>query len=239
MIKWIIIFLLVANPCFGADVLGNFSGFESQSLLDAQVTSGSPAFSTSIKKSGESSLEMAGAATLANYRMDVVFDSGGVGITLTAGDYITVGVHFYATDVTPGTTQAFLVSRTSGAEQSICLELEADGDLVITGQNCGTVLSTITTPFSINTWYFIELQYLMDDSGTCELFIDGVDQSVSCSGDMVEVSDVDIGSLAFLGGVSGDGTWYFDNAYVLYDDADTAYPTPLAESSAGVDVFAY
>lgn len=238
MIRWVLIFLLMASPCWGADVLTNFIGFESQSTLDAKSTSGSPTFQTSSPViTGASTLELVGSASTACIEYSTKFDSGGAATAV--GDYNTIGFHYRATDVTPSSdTRIFQLRHTSDSNSDFSLFLETDGDLAVKNATEASTVLTITAPFSVDTNYYIEIKSFLNNSGNGEILIDGSSQGTYSSVDLLDSATSDR-DLRFCGPGSGDGTYYFDNVYVLEDDADSTLPTPLANNSDGLEVFAY
>ena len=235
MRRWlVIIFLFVCSPCWGADRLLNFTGFEEQSTLVFQGTGGSPAFDTSTPMTGTASLSMVGSATTATVTVYDSFDSGGVGLTTINANNL-MGFRFKATDVTPSAQTKLFRWGGNSATIHAALALETSGDLSVLNAGGSTVL-TVTAPFSINTSYYIELGNFTNDSGSGQLWIDGVSKGTWSATDV-------LGSTGrypvFYGPGSGDGTYYFDDFYIMDDSADTAIPTPLAASSDGLEVFAY
>ena len=242
MIKFFFIFLLMAQTAWGADALYTFYGFEEQSTLGAKTSTGSPAYSTSVKKSGTASLELVGAATKAEIQYPYSFTSGGAADTplVSSFSYVLGGFHFRTTDTTPSATTIFFTFADNGfgsTTSNTNLALETDGDVIVLAANATTVLLTITNPLTANTWYFIEIGVFMDNTSSGQVWIDAVSKGTWSSGDTLDSTAMD--GINFHGPTTGDGTYNFDNFYFLHDNADAAIPTPWATSSSGLEVFAY
>lgn len=242
--KFLILFLLILPVnAFAADVLLTFGGCESGSLLDAAATTGSPSCSTTQVANGVYALELAGAVTKAGYQPHISFTAGGAGNEDigTSNFYFTVGFRVYMTDVTPSAEALFFgLVEGSALDPNYSLAMETDGDLILRQNSEGTIIVTATTPFSINEWNYVEVTAFLDNTGgTLELFVNGSSVGSGSSLDTISGNDFNGVEVLFQGPTSGDGTYFFDDWYVLYDNANTAVPTPLANNSDGLEVFAY
>jgi hypothetical protein len=105
----------------------------------------------------------------------IEFDAFTDGLADPGGDYI-VGFYVRFDDVTPTVSEmpfAQLYPPTSSLKNWE-LSLETDGDVVLRDE-AGTLVGTVTAPFSINTWYKIEVWCVVHETaGALILFIDGI-----------------------------------------------------------------
>jgi hypothetical protein len=99
----------------------------------------------------------------------------------SAGNDLIIGFYVRFDDVTPTTAQMVFANHQGAGSGSYNwgLALESDGDLVVLDDTKATI-KTITTPFSINTWYKIEVYCVSSATvGEIEVFIDGSSQGNS------------------------------------------------------------
>ena len=139
-----------------AITLRNFVGFETGGTEEVDGQVGSPAVnSTAPVKSGTYSLKLDGAATAAQVDFNIdLLESASRGL---------YGFHFQTNDVTPtNDVDIFAIVDTAGAAH-FALRLKTTGNVDLIDAN-GAVQATITSPFTVNTWHFIEVGWKRDNT---------------------------------------------------------------------------
>ena len=181
--------------------VNNYFGSETGGGEEASAVSGSADFDqTTVVRSGSRAVAMVGASTI-QFTIDI--DDG----VASAGDDHIVGFGFHSTDLSPGTATRLFTSN----DQGIRLSLDTNGDVLVQ-QGVGNTVATVLSPFTVDTWHYIELYWQNLDSGNVELFID--DSSVASGTDDFR-GGADVTGYVFRGPGSGDGTYYFDDCYIL------------------------
>lgn len=139
----------------------------------------------------------------------------------TSAEHIYGGYFRFENDITPqGDLDFFSGTTDKGIEKHWYLRLASDGDLELRDAN-GSLLCTETTPFTLTTWYLIEVRWKMHDTtGYVVVRIDGE-----------EVCNV-TGEDTYYGGIATDCTVrlegqdgpqgnptqvLIDSVYVYYD----------------------
>ena len=181
--------------------LNEFIGFETGGLEEANATSGTPdATETTIVRSGARSLAM--NATADQYDLDPLkhVTSGGTGNVL--------GFALYPTDKTPASDTTIIIIGDSTDADILNLVLDADGDIVV---NDNTGATTINDPLTENSWNYIELFWNHVDSGSWELFVNGISVGSGSSRDMSGGGTLNL--CRFQG--TATGTFYYDDIYWL------------------------
>ena len=156
-------------------------------------------------------------------------------VTDQGNDYITAfAVSFQ--DVTPTTASDFILLTDGVSANHVRLRIEADGDLLIIDAN-NSIIRTITAPFSTLTYAFLELYWQRSNSGTIELFIDGVSQGEDTAQDLLSGTG-DFTTVGF-GPTDTNGVTIFDDFYQI--SGATASSDRLGDGSLDpfFEVFGY
>ena len=209
-----------------ANVLGNLVGFETGGLEETVASAGTPdATEETVVRFGIRSCKLAGAATSAS----IDIDTNVAGTTGSTTNHI-VGFAFQTNDITPTTDVDILEAQTGAGGKPIGLRFEATtGDLIVL-DNASNEVGTITAPFTVNTWHYIELWH-ENTSGAgansdCEVFIDEISKIT------ITNEDFDLGATIsfyrFTGGTTTNEDIYIDDFYTLFD---------TAQISTSADVF--
>lgn len=192
--------------------INNIIGFETGGLEEVSATTGSPdATEAVVVRSGARSCKMAGAPSTPTFTADIVID----GASDQGNDHI-VGFGFRLTDADPGngTTMSILDGSTASSIH-IGLRFNATNDLELI-DNLGGVAGSVSFPFQINTWHYIEVYWQNVASGAAEVFIDNVSKIGPVSAkDFLGTGAVT--AYEFLGPDSdfNNGDVYFDDIYIM------------------------
>lgn len=152
--------------------LNNFVGFETGGLEEAQSIGGAPAVNTNAPvRTGSSSLKLLGAAVRPYFAIDA-FEGGG-----DQGDDLIVGFAFRTNDLTPSVNVDFLWAI-NGTSIHIRLRLTGGGDLVLV-DSTNTQRGIEPSPFTVDTWHFIELRWQNLNIGAADVYIDGAPTAIS------------------------------------------------------------
>jgi hypothetical protein len=202
-----------------------FTGFEIQGantsgtgFPDGYQTGGST-FSTSIKRSGASSLALAASQSRT--------------IQLAVGVSFPVYMRFYfrVENQLPATTTQFF-----NADNNQFLKLNSDGTVGLYN-TAGTLTGNSSVALSVGTWYCIEV-YARNDVNfvPTELRIDGVTQVTGNS--LTTASTSGSGVFKFEGTGSAPGNFYFDDFSVddatWCGDGSVVLLKPISDNSAGL-----
>ena len=192
--------------------LNNFVGFETGGLEEAADTNGSPAIVTTIVRTGSYALDANSNNAFSVNPFESVSDAG--------GDQI-VAFAVYILDTTPASQVIFFRAvednTTTAGFVAFSLNLETDGDLEIQFQ--GGDPEIISTPFTDNTWHYIEILWQVSNSGTFDIFIDGSAAASQFTGkDTIGSGTFDRYYLSG-GGVSD---FRFDDIYCMSDATGTS-----------------
>ncbi len=212
ILTFLVSFVTFAQPgsAQGAAELQDFIGFETGGLEEAIAASGSPAVnSTAPVRSGTYSLKLPGATTPAVYSTPASSESFANRI---------VGFAFRTNDVVPTNDVDFLQAIDTTPNTLMRLRLKAStGNVDLIDSNNG-VAGTITAPFSINTWYFIEVLWqAFTDPGTAEVFIDD-NTALSVSGQDFLASPIVPTGYQFTGNNTASEDIIIEDFYSLSDD---------------------
>lgn len=193
--------------------LSNFVGFESGGLEEAtQVNGSGVAVQSTIKRTDGFALKL-DTGTTGNYVINA-FDQG---LPAPGGDDYVVGFAVRFSDVSPDAAVVFAganggIGTTSLNTPIWRMRLAADGDLeFLEGGGSQTVVATVTTPFTVDTFHYIELVWATQNVGDFEIFIDGV-TAASGTGDFLV--GLDFETVFFLNESAANTDIYFDDFYV-------------------------
>ncbi len=189
--------------------LNNFYGAETGGTEEFSGISGIPTYSTSIKRSGTYSLELLGALGLNAVQIPLT----ALGVTSAGNNYI-LGFGIYIVDTTPTvlrTLLAFCINANLSSDYSF--NLDTNGNCVIGNAN-NAVAGTIVNPFTANTWHYIEIYHVKSNTGSLEVFIDGVSKLIVASSDFDDSGGagnfIQIQSSLVIG-----ENYYYDDVYLL------------------------
>ena len=118
-------------------------------------------------------------------------------------------------DKTPSTPTVFASFTDGGGNDDWDLLLQADGDLEFRDAG-GSVLVTVTDPFVLKNWYYIEVYWEGVDSGDVELFIDGVSKFSSTTADTNPGSATEDMDFTAANGLE----FYIDDVYLMNNVVD-------------------
>jgi hypothetical protein len=154
-------------------------GFELQDMVGFS-TSTIGSISTSVKRSGNASLTLAGGKDL-TYSFPASYSE----FYIRAGIYLNtingLSIRWYKNSVELGSIR----TDTSGS--------------ILIYTSTGTLRATGTTPLSTGIWYLIEIKVLINDTtGSIEVKLDGASE-VSFSGDTKPGTDTDANVMKFYG----------------------------------------
>jgi hypothetical protein len=156
-----------------------------------------------------------------------------------------IGFKAYFTDVTGnGNTIFCQVRNGSDPDGDIIFSLRWNiSDNIDVLDSAGSVVRTITAPFSINTWYKIEVGYLSSPTvGTLELFIDKISQGLDTGLDTGTLDhtgaggDGDNTSICEFIGIDPTAAWYVDD---YYSGNGTIADNVLGQTYSDWNVFGY
>jgi hypothetical protein len=186
----------------------NFFGSETGGGEEASSTVGSPDFTeATVVRSGLRSLKLPGATTAAQAQFAVQASNPPV----DGGGNYAVGFAVRFTDTTPTSTQRFWVFRRNNDASSIArLELTTSGNVEVQDDG-GAVVDTITAPFTVNTWHFIEMYIVTGASGTIDVWIDGTQKTTAASGSFDENTPH---HHRFTGSATAGEDTYIDDWYI-------------------------
>ena len=187
--------------------LNRFIGFETGGLEEAISTGGSPdATEATVVRSGIRSLLLPHSGTH-QYKFNVFSTVADAGT-----DYV-LGFAFRTDDITPAAKVKFLQVR-EGTNAIVLLQLAIDGDLELL-DDAESIIGTAATPFTNNTWHFIEIYFQHSTSAAVEVFVDGAsvigplsakDLSAGGTLDIVDFDQISSNDTSNL---------YFDDFYFL------------------------
>lgn len=208
--------------------VANYGGAETGGGEEAHGTVGSPSIQSSVVRSGSYAVEFAAAATPARVIFVKAASSGADGDALSNG--IVVGLGFRLSDKTPNTAYDFLWVDGSAGSQHIRLRLLTNGDVELRDAG-NTAVATITDPFSVDTWHFVELYFERADSAPAKVWIDDIEKASVTGQDFqngtAAASRINLQGPGLLG-----GTVYIDDLYILEGAAD-------GDRYGDAEVFAY
>ncbi len=205
--------------------LNNFSGHETQGEEEGSVTSGSVSYSDTIFQHGTASLEIPDSTSVIQYPWVVN------GATDAGNDYIA-GVWFYTSDVTPSSATAILTLNDSTGG-CVFVRLETDGTIVLLDTDSVEVDTTVSTPLSINTWYFFEIYFQKSSTGAAEVFLDNLSILSTASDDFDATGAMATGNFELRNNATANVQLNFDAFYIL-SGASSA-----ADRLGPVEVFGY
>lgn len=187
-------------------VLNNFVGFETGGLEEASASSGSPLAATSIVRTGSYALELNASD---QYDIDP-FES-------VSPDNIAnaFGFAFRTASSTPTVDVDFLQAL-EGTDPVIRLRWEAtSGDLILVDEP-GSEVDTITNPFTVDTWHFVELRWTKSfASGVAEVFIDDSSSGLFVTNQQFETAAANpLDGYRFESPASGPDI-YIDDVYIM------------------------
>ena len=201
----------------------NFVGFESGGLEELSNTAGSPVIVTTPVRTGNYALHLPEGANLAEIKPLLN--------TTDAGAKFIVGFAVRFTDVSPGAECRFFGSN-GAVSIPIGLRLATDGDLELLDVG-GIVVGTATTPFTVDTWHYIEVYWEHVDSGVAEVFVDGTQVIDVSAQDFLSASDFMV-EYRWENFTSTTTSVYVDDIYCM--SGATAASDRLGD---GVGVYAY
>ena len=141
-------------------------GFETEGLEEDLAVSGSPVVDSNLPvRTGTGSLKINGASpTAGQYDIDV-----------GAVSRFIFGFACQVNDLELKNDSDFFQVIDTSSGVSIALRLKTDGDVDLIRN--GTVAATLTTPFTVNTWHFVEIGIIINgSSGKFIVVIDGSNQ---------------------------------------------------------------
>jgi hypothetical protein len=189
------------------------SGFELQSATAAvewQVVGGSPAISTSIKRSGAASLQISG---LASGTPKFVLQR----VNTTFSAYVVRFYLYYVTLPSAENTIFTFVNGITITAPSLNIRLQTDGSLKLYSD--ATVIGSASSALSANTWYRIEVRYSEDPAPGSQIGSARVDGSDFASSSALTLTDMQ--SIVLGGNLRSEaqtqGEWYVDD--VAFNDS--------------------
>lgn len=184
----------------------NFIGFESGGLEEASAVANAPIVQSSVVRTGGQALHFDHVSS-DGYTFDAFENAS------DAGDKYILGFAYRVDDTTPAANDVILQGFDNSDFSHFTLRHETDGDLVLRNAG-GTIVGTATTPFTVNTWHFIEMYWENVQSGVAEVFIGG-EQVIDVSGqDFLAVSS-GLAAYAFEGQSGSSHNSYIDDVYCL------------------------
>lgn len=210
--------------------LHNICGFETGGLEEALATVGAPSVQEAVVRTGDFSLKLAGAAVAA--RVDFRAKASG---TSAQGNMI-VAFAFRTNDVTPTADVDFLIAwETSFPDESFRLRLKTNGDVKVVDDS-DTEVGTITSPFTVDTFHFIEIFWQDTGNDLMTINIDGQEKLALTSQSFYPYSRswADGCEYRFQGGTTEGEDIYIDDIY-YYHAANPASPEFLGDC----EVFRY
>lgn len=206
--------------------INNFVGFETQGFEEASsISSPSPAIG----------FAPGGARTGTGYAVLGVLDAAEHFVAIDpfvdvadAGDdqIIGFGIRWTSLDEPPEFTPTadidFLIAREGASSDALRLRLEATTrDLILVDAN-GTEIATVTDPFTVSTWHYVELRWRQVDTGAvADVFIDGV-SVISVTGQDFTLSGGALTYVFFRPAPSGPSVIFIDDIYMLSGATSTA-----------------
>lgn len=190
-------------------VVTQFVGFDTGGLEEATLTSGTPTVQSTVVRTGNGALQLAGNATAPSYMIDLF---ASVADPLGTDRYV-VGFALQLDDVTPSAVIRIFSARSVDdvGGDDISLQVETNGNLTLRNSS-GSTQDTVTTPFTVDTWHYIELSWHRADPGIAVVTIDGTSHGANSS-------DFDNSFITFggaeLDGGTGTATAYFDDFYLI------------------------
>ncbi len=217
-------------------VLRHIDGFETGGTNLAQAIQGAPSILGSIAspvgRSGAFALRCNPAGTQEQYRTWGGWGSGGTASNNPSADgHYLNGVAVRFSDLAPGTEYAFVTIVNASDLVAATFILEADGDMRLDNQP-GSGILTEGTPFTADTFHYLEHAVQLTATGAWEVWLDGVSLGSGTS-DFNDTSSVFDG-IQLGGAGSGDGNVDFDDIYAVSHTA-TLQGNNLGPS----EVFAY
>ena len=181
--------------------------FTSQSTIDSDGITGTPAFNTTVFRTGVAAVQLGGASET------IGFDWTGRDVT-DQGDGVVFGFWFRVDDKTPSTGATFcsLGFDTAAASGNTFLDirLETQGNLILRDDNASSQ-DTVIDPLTENKWHLLEVYCDRLATGSGEWFLDDVSLG-TFTGDFLASSPDDIIEFLTLG--SGNGSLYIDCFYL-------------------------
>ncbi len=185
--------------------INNFVGFETGGLEEVAVVVGSPTAQSSVVRTGTFALEL--LSTGSDHAVDVSpFED-----VADAGDDQILGFAVRFTKIAPSVA-TLIVEAQEGVNDVISLRLATNGDLELL-DSAGAVVGTATSPFTVDTWHYVELRWQHLDSGAADVFIDDVSKISVAAKDFNLAGTFD--TYQFQNSFGAEMTTYIDDIYVL------------------------
>ncbi len=193
-----------------ARTIDTFTGAETGRLEELSLTSGSPAASTAQARTGTYSYLLAGNATRPVMR-----------ISSSNGDDLIVGFAIYLTSTSPAAAYEFFTCY-DGAISNVQMtwEMQTNGDVKIGNAGFGSYIATLTAPFSLNAWHWVECRWQNSASAALDIWIDGVSK-VSLTGQNLFRTSA-FGSYTWRGHNAAGKDIYIDDIYTAHGASGTA-----------------
>ena len=196
--------------------LNDFVGFETQGLEEVDSTEGSPAVNTDAPvHSGLSSLKIIGTATRARTFIAPFLK------TARAGNDDIVGFWFRTNDTTPTNNTDFHTAEVQDSQNAYSLRLKTTGNVVVLDGGGTEVGTEATTPFTVDTWHFVEVfwhQGTANNDGTIDVHVDGSsiisETGLDFLGDSATWDDV-LSEYQFTGNTTVGEDFYYDDVYMM------------------------
>ncbi|MCX5598429.1 hypothetical protein OOK29_09790 [Streptomyces phaeochromogenes] len=139
-------------------------GFELQSATEWQTTNGTPAISTTVKRSGAAALRCNPTAAVAGVA-HTLYSTGQTAGRFFLRAYVRVAAY-------PSARTAIMgwADNTTGTTGFMCIKMNNDGTLIAGGS--GATTGTASAALALDTWYRVELDY-DDTANSINAYLNG------------------------------------------------------------------